>query len=141
MDRVKQFLARQNVVEFIKYTLASALALVVDYGCYWLLVSNKLLDLPKAAVVGYIAGLVVAYFLIADRVFKDGWLKDKKRLEALLFFISGMLGILLTYLTVKVAILLFGERLNIVKISAVFISFTGIYFFRKFIVFKRLSST
>lgn len=140
MDRVKQFVASQNPVEFLKYVVVSALALVVDYGCYWLLVTNRFLDLPKSAVVGYIAGLVVAYYLIADKVFKDGWLKDRKRIEVALFLLSGLLGIVLTYITVKVTILLFGERINLAKISAVGVSFIGVYITRKYVVFRKLSS-
>lgn len=139
MDRVKRFVASQNLVEFLKYIVASALALVVDYGCYWLIVTNRFLDLPKSAVVGYIAGLVVAYYLIADKVFKDGWLKDRKRIEAALFLLSGLLGIALTYITVKVIILLFGERINLAKFSAVGVSFIGVYIARKYFIFRRTS--
>ena len=136
MDKIKQFVARLKPVEFIKYTLASALAFAVDYACYWFLVRNQLLDLPKAAVIGYITGLVVAYFLIATRVFKDGRLKDRKSIEAFLFLLSGLLGIMLTYLSVTVVVLIFGERINLAKFTAVGVSFIGVYLFRKLYVFR-----
>lgn len=138
MDKIQQYVSRQESIEFIKYTLASALALAVDYFCYWLLASNKLFALPKAAVVGYITGLVVAYFLISKRVFKDGWLKNRKKIEAFLFLLSGLLGILLTYITVKVSVLFFGENINLAKLIAVGASFIGVYLFRRALVFKRL---
>jgi len=141
MVSVKYYLAGQNLIEFLKYTLASACALAVDYVCYWLLVTNRLLDLPQSAIIGYIAGLIVAYFLIANNVFKDGWLKDQKRIEIILFLFSGLLGIILTYITVKVVVLLFGERMNLAKINAVGISFIGVYIARKYFIFrKKLSS-
>jgi putative flippase GtrA len=131
-----QILGRNNAIEFRKYLFASAQALVVDYGCYWLLATNDLMSLPSAAVTGYSAGLVVAYFLIADKVFKDGWLNKSKKLEFLLFVASGLLGILLTYATVRTFILIIGERVNMAKLSAVVVSFVGVYIFRKLVVFK-----
>lgn len=131
-----QILDRGNVTEFRKYLFASAQALVVDYGCYWLLATNGLMSLPSAAVTGYSAGLVVAYFLVADKVFKDGWLNKSKKLEFLLFVVSGLWGILLTYATVWTVILMVGERINMAKLSAVVVSFVGVYIFRKLIVFK-----
>jgi putative flippase GtrA len=131
-----QILGRNNTIEFRKYLFASAQALVVDYGCYWLLATNDLMSLPSAAVTGYSAGLVVAYFLIADKVFKDGWLNKSKKLEFLLFVASGLLGILLTYATVRTFVLIMGERVNMAKISAVVVSFVGVYIFRKLVVFK-----
>ena len=136
MDRLKQFLSAQNSAEFLKYTLASFLALAIDYSCYWLLVSNNFLDLPKAAVVGYIVGLFAAYFLISGKVFKNGWLKNKKYIEVLLFFLSGLLGITLTYFVVKTVVLIFGEKINLAKLAAVMVSFFGVYLFRKKIIFK-----
>ena len=131
-----KILGRNNAIEFRNYLFASAKALVVDYGCYWLLATNDLMSLPSAAVTGYSAGLVVAYFLIADKVFKDGWLNKSKKLEFLLFVASGLLGILLTYATVWTFILIIGERVNMAKLSAVVVSFVGVYIFRKLVVFK-----
>lgn len=136
MNRGEQFVTRQTLVEFIKYSLASALALAVDYGCYIILATNKVLDLPQAAVAGYIAGLVVAYFLISNGVFQNGWLRDSKKIEAIFFLLSGILGIALTYLVVKVVVLIFGQRLNLAKVAAVTVSFIGVYFFRKKFVFR-----
>jgi len=94
------------------------------------------MTLPQAAVCGYTLGLFVAYFLISRKVFKNGWLADKKHFEILLFILSGLLGIGLTYLSVKLYIYFFGEQINSAKLFAVIISFTGVYIFRKFYVFK-----
>jgi len=132
-------LCRNNAIEFWKYLFASAQALVVDYGCYWLLATNGLMSLPSAAVTGYSAGLVVAYFLIADKVFRDGWLNKSKKLEFMLFVASGLWGVILTYVTVWTFILVFGERINMAKLSAVVVSFVGVYIFRKLIVFRSKS--
>lgn len=127
----------KQIFEFLKYFGASALALGLDYCIYWIAVRYGHLDLPQAAAIGYLAGLVLAYFLIGNGVFKNGWLKNKKLLEALLFFCSGMLGIVITYITVTVFVYLFGPRLNEAKIAAILFSFFSVYLFRKFLVFRK----
>lgn len=123
--------------EFMRYILASGIALVVDYASYLMLVEGQFLDLPQAAVVGYLSGLLVAYCLIANGVFSNGWLKEKKILEGVLFAISGVLGVALTYFTVLTITLLVGNRANLAKFVAVVISFIGVYLFRKLYVFKK----
>ena len=129
--------AKQHGVEFIQYMLVSALALLVDYGCYWLLATYHVLELPQAAVAGYLAGIGVAYFLIAGRVFKNGWLKDQRLYEALLFATSGLLGVASTYLTVLLYVMTFGAQVNGSKMVAITISFISVYLFRKLVVFKQ----
>ena len=129
-----------SALEFAKYVSASAAALLVDYGVYWLIARKELLTLPQAAVVGYLAGLVVAYFLISGRIFKEGWLKSKKIYELLLFVGSGLLGTAITYGTVKLYVLLIGSEINQAKFAAIVVSFFSVYCFRKWVVFRRSSS-
>jgi putative flippase GtrA len=136
MIKIHQIIANRHVTELIQYVIASAIALFFDYSVYLLLTSFDVLTLPQAAVCGYIFGLFVAYILISGRVFKNGWLADKRHFETLLFGISGLIGIGLTYLSVKLFIYVFGEHINSSKMVAVIISFTGVYIFRKFFVFK-----
>ena len=128
-----------SALEFAKYVSASAAALLVDYGVYWLIARKELLTLPQAAVVGYLAGLVVAYFLISGRIFKEGWLKSKKIYELLLFVGSGLLGTAITYGTVKLYVLLVGTDINQAKFAAIVVSFFSVYGFRKWVVFRRPS--
>lgn len=128
---------RQHTVEFTGYLLASLLALAVDYSCYWFLAGNHILSQPTAAVIGYLIGLIVAYFLIAERVFKDGWLKNKKYYELILFLVSGILGAILTYLAVFLYGYIIRENIHEAKIFAIGLSFTGVYAFRKLVVFRR----
>jgi putative flippase GtrA len=123
-------------VEFIKYFVASAVALAIDYGTYWALAAGKVLDPPMAAVVGYTVGLAAAYCLLKARVFTGGWLKGRRTCEAMLFTLSGLLGIGLTYSSVQVCIHLFGSTLHGAKISAIGISFFGVYWFRRIVVFR-----
>ena len=140
MESKKSFDLASTAREFVKYFLASALALLVDYGTYWALARLKVLDLPGAAVAGYTVGLTVAYGLISRGVFANGWLREKRRYEVLLFALSGLLGIGLTYLAVFLFVSIFGESIHGAKLVAVGISFVGVYLFRKAIVFRNACS-
>lgn len=87
--------------------------------------------------MGYLSGLVVAYFLISGRIFKEGWLKSKKIYEMLLFVSSGLLGTVITYSTVTLYVLLVGSEMNQAKFAAIVVSFFCVYGFRKWVVFRR----
>ena len=126
----------KQIFEFAKYFAASGAALLLDYCVYWLLANWGVLSLPNAAVIGYLAGLVLAYFLIGGRIFKNGWLRDKKIFEMLLFGLSGLLGVVITYITVKAYVSLIGQDMNQAKLVAIGFSFFSVYLFRKFFVFK-----
>lgn len=125
-----------NRYAFLRYLMVSFLALAVDTAAYCALSITHLLPLPEAAAVGYLTGLVVSYFLIAGRVFQDGWLSAHKWWEFFLFGLSGFLGLALTYMTVRTYLLLIGEQLLPAKVAAVTVSFFGVYLFRKYIVFS-----
>ncbi len=127
----------ESFTRFVKYTLVSAICLFVDYGTYWVLVTQGLTTLPTGAVLGYSAGLVLSYFLISGKVMNDGWLKERKKVEFILFALSGLLGIGLTYIAIKLAVAIMGERIFFAKLFAVGISFIGVYIFRSAIVFRR----
>lgn len=127
---------KRQMLEFTKYFAASGAALLLDYGVYWFLANWGWLSLPNAAVIGYLAGLILAYFLIGGRIFKNGWLKDKKIFEMMLFGLSGLLGVMITYITVKAYVTLIGQEVNQAKLVAIGFSFVSVYLFRKFFVFK-----
>lgn len=73
---------------------------------------------------------------MANRVFVGGWLSNHKFQEILLFLISGILGALLTYITVFLAVELLNAGPNLAKFFAICMSFFGVYLFRKYFVFK-----
>ena len=123
--------------QFIKYVLASAVSLFVDYLSYWIIFSVSNISLASSATIGYGTGLIISYFLIAGHVFKDGWLKKKKLLEIVLFIFSGMLGMIITYFTVLLYVYLLEEHVHISKLIAIFFSFILVYFFRKYVVFHK----
>jgi putative flippase GtrA len=127
---------KKQLFEFTKYFGASGAALLLDYCVYSLLANWGWLSLPNAAVIGYLAGLVLAYFLIGGRIFKNGWFRDRKIFEMTLFGLSGLLGVLITYITVKAYVSLVGHNVNQAKLVAIGFSFVSVYLFRKYFVFK-----
>ena len=95
-----------------------------------------MISASAASVLGYSFGLIVAYVLIRNRVFKNGWLENQKKIEFLLFVLSGVLGMVLTYGTVRCVIDVTGDCVNLAKFFAVMVSFVGVYLFRKLVVFR-----
>jgi putative flippase GtrA len=122
--------------EFIPYVCISLIALILDCSLYWLLCEYEILSQAIDAVIGYLFGLIFAYFMMRSLIFKDGWLKDKRIYEALLFGLSGLLGAITTYLVVLLYGQFFQEKSHIAKIAAIGISFITVYLFRKKIIFK-----
>lgn len=122
--------------EFIAYTAASAIALALDYAVYWFLAQSLGMAVGAAAAAGYGAGLVLAYGLISRGVFARRWLAGRRGLEALLFALSGLLGLALTYVTASL-VDRWGGSLHAAKLSAVAVSFITVFLVRRFIVFRR----
>lgn len=135
MDEARHKRALMLFLEFIKYTYVSALALVVDYSTYWLTIKHTNIGLSIAAAMGYTVGLCVAYFLMINFVFKDGWLRKRRAQEATMFAASGILGVLSTYATVIFYLNMVDTDPIGAKNTAVFSSFLMAYIFRKTIVF------
>jgi len=123
--------------KFSRYVVVSGIALCADIVSYWLLtVATGTTALPLAAAASYSVGLVMAFFLITRYVFRDGWLSKTKILEAIVFFLTGLLGVFLTYGIVAMYAKFIGEHIYAPKLLAVSISFISVYFFRKYVVFK-----
>jgi len=132
-------IGKRDVHEFMRYFAVSVLALAVDYITYLFMVYGKLLDIPTAAMVGYSVGMLVSYTLITTRVFTNGWLRNNRIYEAMLFLISGMFGLGLTYLMARAVVITIGNEVQCAKIMSTAVSFIGVYFVRKKIVFKSSS--
>ena len=119
--------------EFATYTAASAIALALDYAVYWLLAGR--LGIGPAAAVGYAVGLVLAYVLMSFGVFAHRARTRRRRSQAALFLVSGLIGLALTYVTATLVSRLTGGNLHAAKLTAVATSFVTVYLFRKFVVF------
>jgi putative flippase GtrA len=122
--------------EFLKYLFLSLICLIVDYLTYWALSVNKIFSIPLSSVLGYSLGLLVSYFLLKNSIFSNGWLRNRKSYEFILFLTSGALGILITYLTTMIFVMVYGENIHVAKISGVGLSFVSVFLFRKKVVFR-----
>jgi putative flippase GtrA len=133
---IKKIIENKHAEEFIKYFIVSFFAVLIDYLSYWFFFKKKLFPQIYAGSLGYLTGLIFAYFLIKRFVFKKTWLEHKKTTEVLLFFISGAIGIITTFLTIFLYQKIVLEQSHMAKIIATPTSFTIVYFFRKLYVFK-----
>lgn len=121
--------------EFVLYTAISFVALVFDYGSYWLLADLAGLDLGAAAALGYSLGLVVSYVLLTRSVFVQRRLSSRRGFEMSLFALSGIIGLILTYSTVSLLHSFAGADMHGAKLAAIGISFVVVYLFRRIVVF------
>lgn len=121
--------------ELLAYTAASAVALALDYAVYWLLAARLGIGIGAAAAAGYGAALLLAYGLMSRRVFARRWLARRRGFEAMLFALSGLLGLALTFVTASLVDRL-GGSLHAAKLTAVAVSFVTVFLVRKFIVFR-----
>jgi putative flippase GtrA len=115
----------------------SSIAVSADYSIYWIIFSNHLLSQAYAASLSYLLGLLLAYFLLITFVFKKTRRKNKK-IETILFLISGLIGTLVTFITIKTYQHLYLTEAHLAKIIAISISFIIVYCFRKFFVFRNI---
>lgn len=121
--------------ELVAYTVASFVALLVDYGTYWLLAALWGVALGPAAAVGYVVGMAVSYLLLTQLVFLRRRHAERPAYEVWLFCLSGLLGVTLTYATVSILSNFAGADLHTAKLAAVVVSFVIVYLFRKRVVF------
>ncbi len=128
--------ARQTLVELVRYFVASAIALGVDTGLYALGLRLHF-GYPLAAILGFLGGLAVAYLISVRWAFRTRRLGDA-RIEFVVFAVIGVLGLLLTesLLWLQIDVLAFGP------LPAKLAASCGVFFFnfgvRKFVLFKAL---
>ncbi len=125
-----------NFIEFLRYFSVCFFALIIDVIFYLFFLSFNVFDIPTSASVSYSVGVLYSYFIIRKSVFTNGWLRNKKSFEILLFIISALLGVFVTYVTSGLSVEYLGFYKEEAKMAAIFFSFLVTYLFRKFIVFR-----
>jgi putative flippase GtrA len=123
--------------QFFKYFLVSLICLSIDFLFYLFLFYILNIDLDISATIGYVAGLIISYFLLTKYVFSSVSRKSLKFLlrRVFLFLISGTVGAISTYSVVNIVVVIFGNNVYLAKAMAVISSFLIVFLFRKFIVF------
>lgn len=126
-------------VEIVRYFAASMIALMLDMAIF--VIGIRVLGLPWwiSAVLGFSAGVLLAYLLSIYSVFGVRRLKHQPRREFLLFLLVGILGLGVTQLT----LLLFIEHgklgAEVSRFMSAGITFLFNFFVRKAVIFSRLA--
>jgi len=117
------------LIKFIKYTGASAIALLVDYGSYLVLLSLTLHSPEVLATISYLLGLGVAYVLMKHLVFN---FKNQLSIKAecFRFLLSGLIGRITTYFTTKISMWVYPYP-EIVQVSGCWCEFLCGLFIQK----------
>ena len=117
-----------------RYTIVSALALVLDFTVYLLLAAGGMTG-ALAGAIGYACGLALHYMLSVRFVFDAAAAhKGQSRLVAE-FALSGLAGMAITALVIAVTVDLGGMPLLPAKILAVGVSFLVVFALRRSVVF------
>jgi putative flippase GtrA len=124
-----------NNITYVRYIVASAGALLIDFGIFLLLIHSGVNALA-AASLGYSAGILTHWLLSSRHVFNDRVEPSglQRRRQKLLFVASALIGLAVTSAIVGAA-----DKakidLRLAKIVAVAISFQLTYLLRNRFVF------
>lgn len=117
-----------------RYTVVSALALVLDFTVYLLLGAGGMKG-AVAGAIGYACGLALHYVLSVRYVF-DPRAANKAQTRLLAeFALSGFAGLAITALVIAVTVDLGGMPLLPAKVLAVGLSFLVVFALRRSVVF------
>lgn len=123
--------------EFFRYFLVSVLALMLDVGVFS--VSLRLFHLPWvwAAVLGFVAGAILAWMLSIRMVFRHRTLRRSPMVELVWFILIGVMGLGVTEVVLWLSI----ERLHIVaefgRLLAAWMTFIFNFVVRKIVLFRK----
>ena len=123
-------------IVFLRYIVASAVALGIDMGTFLALLALGVAAAPAAAL-GYAVGIVAHWLASSRAVFSDGVAErgpDRNRQKAL-FVGSALLGLALTTAIVGIGTTL-GLDPRLAKLLAIGASFTLTWLLRERVVFR-----
>jgi putative flippase GtrA len=124
--------------ELACYIAVSAFALVVDTCILLLLAAHT--HYLVAATAGFLTGSLVHYVLAVKLVFKTRRLGDKTHLEVLIYFATGLLGLLVNTGIIYLGVEWLHTALLPAKLLAAGASFATGYLTRKLILFSARTS-
>lgn len=128
------FLVSEHTREFIRYFIASAVALVLDTGTLWLLTSFFGINYLLSGILAFSLGLAVVYVLSVY------WVFDHRHVNALMeFFVFATIGVVGLCLN-EIILLVFTGGLGlyylISKALSVIVVFGWNFAARKLILFR-----
>jgi putative flippase GtrA len=132
--------ARVLAHETWKYFLVSIVALAADYALLILLTALGHVHYLVSAAVGFSVGLLINYSLSVTLVFQERRLGDR-RLEFLVFFAIGLIGLLLNEILMKVFVDSFGLGYAMAKAPATAVGFVFNFGLRRVALFSNARSS
>jgi putative flippase GtrA len=123
-------------VVLVRYLLASALALAVDFAAFLLLLRAGMMAAPASAL-GYSCGIVAHWLLSSRKVFVGGVARrgPERTRQKVLFVMSALLGLALTTAIVGTASRA-GLDPRLAKLAAIAVSFATTWLLRERLIFR-----
>lgn len=133
----KRLVKNKHINEFIKYLTVSFLAVIVDYSVYRFLFATQIFSRAISGTISYLTGLFLAYYLLKKYVFLNKSVRRNSHKQIFLFFISGIIGALTTFISIIGYEAMVSSDTHLAKLVAMGFSFFIVYIFRKIVVFKK----
>ena len=128
---------RKPALELLRYTAASAAALLVDAGVLTALVSCAGWQYMPAAVTSYITGGMFLYIVSVNLVFEFRRVGNRA-LELPMFLALGLVGLVVNTAVMLVAVETLHLHYLIAKAAAAGCTFTTNFLLRRNLMFARL---
>lgn len=128
----------EGLHEFIRYFLASAIALLLDAGLLWSLTEFAGISYLVSGAIGFTAGLVAIYALSVYWVFTARAMRSPLAEFAIFAFI-GLVGLCLNELILWLFTSLWSFYFLVSKIASVIVVFSWNFGARKWLLFRSRS--
>ncbi len=125
----------EGLHEFIRYVVASAIALLVDAGLLWLLTDIAQISYLLSGAVSFTAGLTIVYLLSVYWVFEARTVRSRGA-EFLIFAVIGLVGLGLNEVILYILTSMFGVFYLFSKAASVVVVFSWNFAARKWILFR-----
>ncbi len=118
IDSLSALLRRQNIRQFVLYTMCGGTGVVVDLTCYAVLLHNEVTGYQVANLIGYFMGTVISFVLNRHFTFQ-AYDKPVQRLS--LFFGAAFIGYLASSFLLWLQIGQFGVHPMLAKVATLFV--------------------
>lgn len=130
----------EGLHEFIRYGVASALALTTDTATLWFLTSIIGIPYLLSGAIAFVVGLIMIYILsvywvFARRAFENRWI------EFLVFSLIGLVGLAINEAILYFLTSVFGFFYLVSKLASVAFVFTWNFAARKWLLFRVRTNT
>lgn len=122
--------------EFVRYFIASLIALVIDIGSLALLTSYFNVPYLVSGAAAFLFGLAIVYMLSVTWVFESRAVRDPK-LEFVLFLGIGVVGLGINEAALAILTGILSMHYLLSKAASVALVFSWNFFARKWLLFSR----